>query len=67
MGRYPDWSAAAVEATEEGLVLTVPLEGDPNPDWDDASTERWKLTATKCGALSGAMSGTGQTTFASSR
>ena len=34
--RSANWSAAEVEATEEGLVLTVPIEGDPDPDWDDA-------------------------------
>ena len=34
--RSANWSAAEVEATAEGLVLTVPIEGDPNPDWDDA-------------------------------
>jgi hypothetical protein len=34
--RHANWSAAEVEATEEGLVLTVPIEGDPNSDWDDA-------------------------------
>jgi hypothetical protein len=34
--RRANWAAAAVEATEEGLVLTVPIEGDPDPEWDDA-------------------------------
>src|SRR5215210_5628553 len=34
--RSANWSAAEVEATEEGFVLTVPIEGDPDPDWDDA-------------------------------
>jgi hypothetical protein len=34
--RSANWAAAEVEATEEGLVLTVPIEGDPDPDWDDA-------------------------------
>jgi hypothetical protein len=30
------WRAASVEATEEGYVLMVPLEGGADPDWDDA-------------------------------
>jgi hypothetical protein len=34
--RSAHWEAAEVEATEEGFVLTVPIEGDPDPDWDDA-------------------------------
>jgi hypothetical protein len=34
--RSANWAAAEVEATEQGLVLTVPIEGDPDPDWDDA-------------------------------
>jgi len=34
--RSANWTAAEVEATEEGFVLTVPIEGDPNPEWDDA-------------------------------
>ena len=34
MERSANWAAAEVEATEQGLVLTVPSEGDP--DWDDA-------------------------------
>ena len=36
MERSANWSAAEVEATEEGLVLTVPIEGEPDADWDDA-------------------------------
>ena len=36
MERSANWAAAEVEATEQGLVLTVPIEGDPDPDWDDA-------------------------------
>lgn len=36
MARRADWPAANVEATEEGFVLTVPIEGDPDADWDDA-------------------------------
>jgi hypothetical protein len=36
MARTADWPAATVEATEEGFVLTVPIEGDPDADWDDA-------------------------------
>jgi hypothetical protein len=34
--RNANWAAAEVEATEEGFVLTVPLEGDADPDWDAA-------------------------------
>jgi hypothetical protein len=34
--RSANWPAATVEATEEGLVLTVPIEGEPDPEWDDA-------------------------------
>jgi hypothetical protein len=34
--RRANWAAAEVEATEEGLVLTVPIEGDSDPEWDDA-------------------------------
>jgi hypothetical protein len=34
--RRANWAAAEVEASEEGLVLTVPIEGDPDPDWDEA-------------------------------
>jgi hypothetical protein len=34
--RRANWSVAHVDATGEGLVLTVPIEGDPSPDWDDA-------------------------------
>jgi hypothetical protein len=36
MERRANWSAAHVEATDEGYVLKVPIEGDPHPDWDDA-------------------------------
>ncbi|HEV2772722.1 MAG TPA: hypothetical protein VGV57_07850 [Thermoleophilaceae bacterium] len=36
MERRADWPAAEVEATDEGYVLRVPIEGDPDPDWDDA-------------------------------
>lgn len=36
MARRADWPAAKVEATDEGFVLTVPIEGDPDADWDDA-------------------------------
>ncbi len=36
MARRADWPAAKVEATEEGFVLTVPIEGDPDAEWDDA-------------------------------
>jgi hypothetical protein len=36
MERRADWPGAEVEATDEGFVLTVPIEGDPDPDWDDA-------------------------------
>ena len=36
MERSANWAAAAVEASDEGLVLKVPIEGDPNPDWDAA-------------------------------
>jgi hypothetical protein len=36
VARRANWSAAEVEATEEGLVLRVPIEGEPNHDWDDA-------------------------------
>ena len=34
--RRANWAAAEVEATVEGYVLRVPIEGDPDPDWDDA-------------------------------
>jgi hypothetical protein len=34
--RSANWAAANVEAGAEGFVLRVPIEGDPNPDWDDA-------------------------------
>jgi hypothetical protein len=34
--RRANWPAAEVAATEEGFVLAVPIEGDPDPDWDDA-------------------------------
>jgi hypothetical protein len=34
--RRANWAAAEVEATAEGFVLTVPLEGDADPEWDDA-------------------------------
>jgi hypothetical protein len=34
--RHANWQAAEVEATEEGFLLTVPIEGDPDPEWDDA-------------------------------
>jgi hypothetical protein len=34
--RRANWPAAEVEATEEGFVLIVPVEGDPDPEWDDA-------------------------------
>jgi hypothetical protein len=36
MERRANWRAANVEATEEGYVLMVPVEGDPDSDWDDA-------------------------------
>lgn len=36
MERRADWPAAEVEATDEGYVLRVPIEGDPDPDWDEA-------------------------------
>ena len=36
MERRADWRAAEVEATAEGYVLKVPLEGEAGPDWDDA-------------------------------
>jgi hypothetical protein len=34
--RSANWAAAEVEATEEGFVLIVPIEGAADPDWDDA-------------------------------
>jgi hypothetical protein len=34
--RRANWPAAEVRATDEGFVLTVPIEGEPDPDWDDA-------------------------------
>ena len=36
MDRRANWSAAEVEATEEGLVLRVPIKGEPDPEWEDA-------------------------------
>ena len=36
MERSANWAAAEVEATEEGFVLIVPIEGAVDPDWDDA-------------------------------
>ncbi len=36
MGRRANWSTAQVEATDEGYILRVPMEGEPDPDWDDA-------------------------------
>ncbi len=36
MERRANWPVAEVEATDEGYVLRVPIEGDPDPDWDDA-------------------------------
>ena len=36
MGRRANWSAAQVEATDEGYILRVPMEGEPDPDWYDA-------------------------------
>jgi ABC-type phosphonate transport system ATPase subunit len=34
--RRANWAAAEVEATAEGLVLKVPLEGEAGPAWDYA-------------------------------
>lgn len=36
MTRTANWTAARVEATDEGYVLTVPIEGDADAEWDDA-------------------------------
>jgi hypothetical protein len=36
MERRANWRAAEVEATAEGYVLKVPLEGESSPDWEDA-------------------------------
>ena len=36
MERTANWPAAHVDATDEGYVLKVPIEGDPSSDWDDA-------------------------------
>jgi hypothetical protein len=34
--RAADWARAEVEATQEGFVLSVPVDGDLDPDWDDS-------------------------------
>src|SRR5918997_991051 len=36
MERGANWPAANVEATAEGYVLHIPIDGPPSADWDDA-------------------------------
>ena len=36
VARRANWSGAEVEATEEGFVLRVPIEGEDYPEWEVA-------------------------------
>ena len=36
VARRANWSAAEVEATQEGFVLRVPIKGEVHPEWEVA-------------------------------